>query len=78
MLFRSAEKNGIETFDELESRARSFIEEVKVKHPNGNILVFTHGLLELAIYTTVYGRPVSGTTYDIRLLENAEMRVYEI
>lgn len=73
-----AEKEGIETYDVLENRAQSFIEDVKTKYPNGNVLVFSHGLMELAIYTTQYGRPVTGSTYDLRLLKNGEMRIYTI
>lgn len=73
-----AEKEGIETLDSLEDRARSFIKDVKEKHPNGNVLVFSHGLLELAIYTSTYGRPASGSTYDLRLLNNGEMRIYTL
>lgn len=75
----AAEKAGIETFDHLENRAKNFICAMKKKFPNGgNILVFTHGLLDLAFFTSVYGRPASGTTYDLNLLNNGEFRVYEI
>ena len=75
----AAEKAGIETFDHLENRAKGFICAMKKKYPDGaNILVFTHGLLELAFYTSVYGRPASGTTYHLNLLKNGEYRVYEI
>jgi len=68
---------GIETFDSMEKRAQSFISEMKAIYPNGDILVFTHGLIELAFYATAYGRPASGNTYDLPLLNNAEMRIYE-
>lgn len=75
----AAKKAGIETFDHLENRAKGFICAMKKKFPNGgNVLVFTHGLLELAFYTSVYGRPASGTTYDLNLLNNGEFRVYKI
>ncbi len=73
-----AEKEGVETLDEMEARVKGFLEEVKSKYSDGTILVFTHGLLELAFYTTIYGRPESGTTYDLRLLKNGEWRIYEI
>ena len=73
-----AEKKGIETFDALEERARSFIKDLLRAYPFGYVIVFSHGLFELAMYTSVYGRPASGNTYDLRLLKNGEMRIYDI
>ena len=74
-----AEKEGIETFDALEERAGNFIDDlVRKYYPIGTVLVFTHGLFELAMYTNVYGRPASGNTYELDLLKNGGMRIYNL
>ena len=74
----SPERLGVETLDHLENRARSFVEELKAKYDAGNILVFSHGVLGLAVYTVVYGRPASGSMYDLRLLKNCEMEIFNL
>ena len=71
-----AKDNGVETLESMENRVRSFLDDVKEKHPNQFVLVFTHGLIELAFWTVMYGRPGSGTTYDLRMLKNGQERMY--
>lgn len=73
-----SEKMGVETLDHLESRARNFIEELRMKYIVGNILVFSHGIFGLAVYTVINGRPNSASMYDLRLLKNGEIKVYEL
>ena len=73
-----SEEMGVETLDHLEERARSFIEELKAKYEVGNILVFSHGIFGLAVYTVINGRPASGSMYDLRLLKNCEMKVFDL
>lgn len=73
-----SEKMGVETLDHLEERARSFVEELRMKYTVGNILVFSHGIFGLAVYTVLNGRPNSASMYDLRLLKNGEIKVYEL
>lgn len=69
--------NTIDLFDKIESyecekaRFRRFMREVRKKHKNGTILIFTHGLFEQAIYKFYIGeRP--------ELLENGGIRVIAV
>ena len=73
-----SERLGVETLDHLEARARDFVDEKKVKYDFGNILVFSHGILGLAVETVVNGRPASGSMYDMQLMKNCEIRIYEL
>lgn len=73
-----SERVGVETLECLEARARDFVDEMKAKYSSGNILVFSHGVLGLAVETVVNGRPASGSMYDMRLLKNCEIRKYEL
>lgn len=73
-----AETLGVETLDEMERRARSFIDEMRVKYPVGNILVFSHGMLGIAMHTAVYGRPDADTTFGVHMLKNGEIEILEL
>ncbi len=73
-----SEEMGVETLDVLEERARSFIEELRTKYTVGNILVFSHGIFGLAVYTVLNGRPASGSMYDLRLLKNCEIKIFDL
>ena len=73
-----SERWGVETLEHLEDRARDFIEELRAKYDSGNVLVFSHGVFGLAIETVVNGRPASGSMYDLQLLKNCEMRMFEL
>ena len=73
-----SEKMGVETLDHLETRARNFLEELRMKYAVGNILVFSHGIFGLAVYTVLNGRPNSGSMYDLRLLKNCEIKVFDL
>ncbi|MBR2659103.1 histidine phosphatase family protein [Candidatus Saccharibacteria bacterium] len=73
-----SEQMGVETLDHLESRARNFIDELCVKYAVGNILVFSHGIFGLAVYTVLNGRPNSASMYDLRLLKNCEIKVFKL
>lgn len=72
------EEVGIETLEHLEERAKNFIEEIKAKYSVGNILVFSHGIFGLAVYTVLNGRPSTGSMYDLRLLKNCEIKVFDL
>ena len=74
----TSETLGVETLDELERRARSFIDEMRVKYPVGNILVFSHGMLGIAMHTAVYGRPDTNTTFGVHMLKNCEIEILEL
>lgn len=69
---------GVETVEDLEERARSFVEEIKRKYPVGNILVFSHGLFGIAVHTVVYGHPESDSTYGVKLLKNCEIEIFDL
>lgn len=73
-----SEEMGVETLDHLEARARSFTEELRAKYIVGNILVFSHGIFGLAVYTVINGRPNSASMYDLRLLKNCEIKVFDL
>lgn len=57
----------LETYDCEKGRLRRFMKEVRRKYPNGNILIFTHGLFEQAISKLYTGEKPA-------LLENGGIR----
>lgn len=73
-----SEKFDVETLPQVENRARSIINELKEKYNEGNILVFSHGIFGLVVQSIVDGYPESGNIYDLKLLENCEMKVFDI
>ncbi len=68
-----SEKHGVETLERLENRARSFMNNIKSRHPNGNVLVFSHGVLGLAFRAVAEGRPKSGNLCDLGMLKFGEI-----
>lgn len=73
-----SEKLGIETLPQVENRARSIIDELKEKYNEGNILVFSHGIFGLVIQSVLCGYPKSGNIYDLELLKNCEIKIFDI
>ena len=73
-----SERLGVETLDYLEARAKDFVDEIRAKYDSGNILIFSHGILGLAVETVINGRPASGSMYDMQLMKNCEIRIYEL
>ena len=68
-----AEQLGVETLEKMEDRARWFMRDVRMRNPNGNVLVFAHGALGLVFRAVAYGRPESGSLFDFELLKNGEI-----
>lgn len=66
-----------ETIQECKERVYSFLEEIKEKYKNKNILIVTHNGVCRLIYTYFNGFPKRGYIYD-KGQENAEIKVYEL
>jgi len=73
-----AEKDGVETLEALEQRARSFINKVVQNYPDSDILIFSHGAFGLAFRAAIEGRPESGNLFDLNLLKNGEIAIFEV
>ena len=71
-------KDGIETLEALEARARDFIDDMVKNHPDSNILMFSHGAFGLAFRAVIEGRPKSGNLLDYKLLKHGEVAIYEV
>ena len=69
---------GVESLEDLEERARKFIDEMVRNYPGGDILIFSHGDFGMAFRAVIEGRPESGYLFDLGLLENGEMMVLEV
>ena len=64
---------GVESLEQLEYRATWFLSDMKMRHQNGTIVAFSHGVIGLAFRAVVCGRPESGSLYDFELLKNGEI-----
>lgn len=64
----------IETANELQCRARLFLEFVKEKFDGKTVLAVGHGIINKAIQAVFYNKPM----HEIQRMGNAEMRVLEL
>lgn len=60
----------IETLEAMKQRARKFLEMVKENYPGQTVLAVGHGIINKAVQSVYYGRPMN----EIEKMQNAEVR----
>ena len=65
-----AEKFGVEPISEVKVRAKDCLEDFKVWHPDGTVLIFSHGGLGLVMQALCEGWPKDGCLYKRDFPEN--------
>ena len=70
--------DGMETLPELFKRVHSFIDEIKDKFNNKNILLVTHGAVARAIQFYFEPIPQDGLLFEISGQKNCEVKEYEL
>ena len=63
--------DNIETLEKMKSRAQNFLTWLKVTYPDKNILAVGHGIINKAVQSVYYKRPMN----EIEKMTNAEVRV---
>ena len=69
---------GLETLPELFTRVHSFLDEIKLKYSNKNILLVTHGAVARAIQFYFEQMPKDGMLLKCSGQKNCEIKEYEI
>lgn len=69
---------GLETLPELFTRVHSFLDEIKIKHQNKNILLVTHGAVAKAIQFYFEKIPEDGMLLKVSRSGNCEIKEYEM
>lgn len=64
----------IETLEELKQRATRFLEWVKYEYPNKTVLAVGHGIINKAIQSVFYNKPMN----EIAVMKNADVRILQI
>ena len=64
----------VESLDSLKSRARAFLNWLKVTYPDRTILAVGHGIINKAIQSVYYKKPMN----EIAKMGNAEVRVFKL
>lgn len=70
--------DGVEPLDDLERRARQFIDEIVRDYQDGNILLFSHGAFGLAFRAAIEGRPETGNLCDWNEIKFGEIKIFEV
>jgi len=63
----------VETFESGENRIKSFLDEMRTKFKDKNILVVAHGGIARLVYTYFHGMPKSGLYLDCPEMKNCEL-----
>ena len=61
----------IESLEELKSRAQNFLTWLKVTYPNKAVLAVGHGIINKAIQSVYFRKPMN----EIQKMDNADMRI---
>lgn len=69
---------GLETLPELFKRVHSFLDEIKEKYKDKNILLVTHGAVSRAIQFYFEEMPADGMLVKISGQKNCEIKEYEL
>lgn len=67
---------GLETLPELFNRVHTFLDEIKIKYKNKNILLVTHGAVARAIQFYFVTMPEDGMLLKIEGQKNCEIKEY--
>ena len=80
-LYWDYEKNiaddGVEPIQDVFKRCKSFLEDIKEKYPNENILVVTHGAPYRALRYLLTNHKLKGKLYD-GLIKNCQYEEFKI
>jgi probable phosphoglycerate mutase len=63
-----------ETLEELQDRARRFLDFIRKKHHGQRVLAVGHGIMNKAILAVYYGKSMR----DVKRMSNAEVRMLEL
>ena len=69
---------GLETLPELFARVHSFIDEIKEKYKDKNILLVTHGAVAKSIHFYFEKIPAEGMLLKVCRQKNCEVKEYEL
>lgn len=69
---------GLETLPELFNRVHSFLDDIKSKYANKNILLVTHGTIARVIQFYFEEMPSDGMLLNVSGQKNCEIKEYEI
>jgi len=69
---------GLETLPQLFERVHSFLDEIKGKYKDKNILLVTHGAVARAIQFYFEEMPADGMLLKVKGQENCEIKEYEL
>ena len=69
---------GLETLPELFNRVHSFLDEIKIKYKDKNILLVTHGAVARTIQFYFEEMPEDGMLLNVSGQKNCEIREYEM
>lgn len=69
---------GLETLPELFDRVHSFLDEIKIKYNNKNILLVTHGAVVRVIQFYFQEMPKDGMLLNVSGQKNCEIKEYEM
>lgn len=64
----------VETLEAMLRRAKEFIEYVRTRYPDKVVLAVGHGLINRAIQSIFYGKPM----HEVEKMNNAEVRTLDI
>lgn len=70
--------DGLETLPDLFKRTHSFLDEIKEKYHDKNILIVTHGAVARAMQFYFEELPEDGMLLNVSGLRNCEIREYEL
>ena len=69
---------GLETLPELFNRVHSFLDDIKIKYANKNILLVTHGAVARTIQFYFEEMPSDGMLLNISGQKNCEIKEYDL
>lgn len=69
---------GLETLPQLFTRVHSFLDEIKIKYSDKNILLVTHGAVARAIQFYFEEMPKDGMLLNVSGQKNCEIKEYEM
>lgn len=76
--YSKKQMDGLETLPDLFKRVHAFLDEIKEKYKNQNILLVTHGAVAKAIQFYFEEIPADGMLLKVSKQKNCEIKEYEI
>lgn len=66
--------DNVETIEHMKERAMEFVRLIREQHPGGTVLAVGHGILNKALQSAFYGKPM----HEVLKMTNAEVREIEV